>query len=540
MAYLLWHGLAASAARHPTRPAVIHRQTVLTYAALDTESTRLAALLARHGIGRGSRVGIFMPKSHRSVVAMLGILKAGAAYVPVDPHAPARRAAFILKDCAVRGLVSTGAKLGDLGPELAELTGLTAILLADEEPPSAPPAAAPAGATLHPWSDLARVTATGDALPPGAAAAIESDPAYLLYTSGSTGNPKGVILSHRHALTFVDWGVDTFRVTHEDRLSNHAPHHFDLSVFDIYVALATGACVDIVPDQVALFPLELARWIRSERITVWYSVPSALIRLLLHGKLAGSDYPDLRIVLFAGEVFPVKYLREVMACLRHAGFYNLYGPTETNVCTYYAVPRDLHPDTTDIPIGAACANTAVFALDAEGHLAAEGKEGELYVRGPAVMLGYWGQAEKTRAVMVQNPLESAFPEMVYRTGDLVRGAAGGGYWFVGRRDHMVKSRGYRIELGEVEQVIYQHAAVKEAVVLALPDEEIGARLKAVVVLHADGPTAGDLQAHCLTRLPRYMVPESFLFENELPKTSTGKTDRVKLAERLSRSNDGGV
>jgi non-ribosomal peptide synthetase component F len=171
MAYLLWHGLAASAARHPTRPAVIHRQTVLTYAALDTESTRLAALLSRHGIGRGSRVGIFMPKSHRSVVAMLGILKAGAAYVPVDPHAPARRAAFILKDCAVRGLVSTGAKLGDLGPELAELTGLTAILLADEEPPSAPPAAAPAGATLHPWSDLARVTATGDALPPGAAAA---------------------------------------------------------------------------------------------------------------------------------------------------------------------------------------------------------------------------------------------------------------------------------------------------------------------------------------------------------------------------------
>ncbi len=544
MAYLLWHGLAASAALHPTRPAVTHRQTILTYDELDEESTRLAALLAGHGIGRGSRVGIFMPKSHRSVVGMLGILKAGAAYVPVDPHAPARRAAYILGDCAVRGLISTEAKLRDFGPALGELTGLTAILLADDPGASAPAtkpsiAEAPAGATVHPWSDLARVDSRSGAEPAGAADAIESDPAYLLYTSGSTGNPKGVILSHRHALTFVDWGVATFQVTYEDRLSNHAPHHFDLSVFDIYVALATGACVVIVPDQVALFPLELARWIRTERITVWYSVPSALIRLLLHGKLAEGDYRDLRIVLFAGEVFPVKYLREVMACFRHAAFYNLYGPTETNVCTYYAVPRDLPAAATDIPIGSACANTAVFAIDADGRLAGNGEEGELYVRGPALMLGYWGQAEKTRAVMVQNPLESAFPETVYRTGDLVRGAAGGGYWFVGRRDHMVKSRGYRIELGEVEQVIYQHAAVKEAVVLALPDEEIGARLQAVVVLHAEGPTSGDLQAHCLTRLPRYMVPESFLFENELPKTSTGKTDRVKLAQRLSRGNDGG-
>jgi acyl-CoA synthetase (AMP-forming)/AMP-acid ligase II len=310
--------------------------------------------------------------------------------------------------------------------------------------------------------------------------------------------------------------------------------HFDLSVFDIYVALSRGASVVMVPDQVALFPRELARWIHERRISVWYSVPSALIRMLLHGDLGKIDYTHLRTVLFAGEVFPQKYLIEVMGLLPHASFFNLYGPTETNVCTFYQVPHGLDPSSTSIPIGAACANTEVFAVgESDGRLAGVGEEGELLVRGGTVMAGYWGLPDKTAQVLITNQLQPAFPDRVYRTGDIVKLAADGNYLFVGRRDFMVKSRGYRIELGEIEQVLHQHDKVREAAVVPVPDEEIGVRLQAFVAAHGDMTVEpGELHAFCLARLPAYMVPETFVIRAELPKTSTGKTDRQALLAAL--------
>ncbi len=257
-----------------------------------------------------------MPKSARSVVAALGIMRAGAAYVPVDPNAPTRRAAFILNDCGVRGIVTTARKLLELEEFLPALESLELIVLADDQD-DVTQRVATRDIAIFDW-ESAQQTDASDWTP---AAGIESDPAYLLYTSGSTGNPKGVILSHRHALTFVEWGAETFGVGPDDRLSNHAPLHFDLSIFDIYVALRCGACVVLVPDQIALFPVELARWIEAERITVWYSVPSALTRILLHGRLERFDYANLRTVLFAGEVFPVKYLRRVMEKLQACGVF---------------------------------------------------------------------------------------------------------------------------------------------------------------------------------------------------------------------------
>lgn len=527
MTYLLWHYLTDSARKHPSRPAVAWRGTVLSYAELDEQSNRVASLLAASGIGPGSRVGLYMPKSHLSVVAMLGTLKAGAAYVPVDPNAPVRRVAFILDDCAVRGLITTTDKLVQLHKSSSEMTSLETILLADSPGGFTPPNV---HARVHRWEDLGQVAVKK----PAPDVAIESDPAYLLYTSGSTGSPKGVILTHRNALTFVEWGAETFGVRPDDRLSNHAPLHFDLSVFDIYVALRSGACVVIVPDQVAPFPVELARWIDAEEISIWYSVPSALTRLLLHGKLERFAYRKLRTVLFAGEVFPVKYLREVIARLSNAEFYNLYGPTETNVCTYYKVPSVLDPEAVEIPIGRGCANTEVFALDDSGSPISAAQTGELYVRGPSVMPGYWGLPEKSRDVLVRNRLQAAFDERIYRTGDIVRLEADGNYSFIGRKDHMVKSRGYRIELGEIEQVLYQHGQVREAVVVAVPDEEIGTRLKAVIAPHAEGALSeAELQAFCAARLPRYMVPEVFLFRSDLPKTSTEKTDRQALSKIFS-------
>jgi acyl-CoA synthetase (AMP-forming)/AMP-acid ligase II len=251
-------------------------------------------------------------------------------------------------------------------------------------------------------------------------------------------------------------------------------------------------------------------------------------------------YQSLRTVLFAGEVFPVKYLRALMHRLPRTAFFNLYGPTETNVCTYYKVPDLPDDQTEDIPVGRACANTEVFAVDETDRVVGAGEVGELLVKGPTVMMGYWSLPDRTAGVLMRNPLQPAYHEFVYRTGDSVKLREDGQYLYVGRKDNMVKSRGYRIELGEIEQTLYLHEHVKEAVVLALPDDEIGARLSAVVVLHNGDPTTRvELQAFCATRLPKYMVPEEFEFRDELPRTSTGKADRVALKQELDlRKHEG--
>jgi amino acid adenylation domain-containing protein len=527
MGYLLWHYLAESAQRFPDHAAVTHRSEALTYGSLDSESTCLANLLSRHGIRNGMRVGMFFEKSARAVVAMHGAMKAGAAYVPVDPGAPPARAAFVLEDCQVIALITTSRKVAGL-LAASPLPSLRLVILTDGQPPGG----VPGGRTVVEWSALAgedpnRLQAT---------AAIETDPAYVLYTSGSTGNPKGVILTHRHALTFIDWAARVFGIHERDRLANHAPLHFDLSVFDIYVALKTGACVWPVPDEVSPFPMQLAEWIDVQKISVWYSVPSALIRLLLHGRIERRQFPSLRQVLFAGEVFPVKYLRETQAKMPQAQFWNLYGPTETNVCTYYKVPPIAPEQTAEIPIGHACENTEVLALTDDNRVAGIGEVGELLVRGPSVMFGYWGLPARTAEALVRNPLQGAYAEPSYRTGDYVKLRPDGEYEFIGRKDSQVKSRGYRIELGEVEQTVYRHEGIREAAVVAIPDDEIGARLKLVIVPHVEGAlTQRDIETFCLAHLPRYMVPEIIEFRTSLPRTSTGKADRVALVAQTLTS-----
>ena len=315
---------------------------------------------------------------------------------------------------------------------------------------------------------------------------IETDLAYILYTSGSTGRPKGVMLSHQNALTFVEWCAEEFQVRSEDRLSNHAPLHFDLSVFDVYNTLEAGATVYLITEDLAVFPTSLANFIETQKITIWYSVPSALMLLLLHGRVTAERLKSIRILLFAGEVFPMKYLRQLAEVSPNSELYNLYGPTETNVCTYYKVERERLAGMEKLPIGIACANTDCFSVTPEGRLTAPGEAGELYVRGPAVTNGYWADAEKTAKMVVPNHFQHNFEEKMYRTGDIVTVGEDGNYYFQGRRDSMIKSRGYRIELGEIESALLSHPGVREAAVLAVPDEIIGNRIRAVVALHIAG------------------------------------------------------
>jgi len=520
--FLLWQGVWASAAAAPDRPAIVDSSGTTSYGTLVESAERIAARLEGWGVGRGDRLGLLAPKSARNVAVMIGALRAGAAYVPVDPSQPAARARLILDDADVRVLATTGRWLQQLSPLAEHLPGVRHVLLLDG-------VTTDVGLPVHSWESLA--SGLSQRLP---GEGIEDDPAYILYTSGSTGRPKGVTISHRNALTFIDWALDTFALGPQDVLSNHAPFHFDLSVFDLYGALYAGAQVALVPDRVTPFPSELARWIDVTGISVWYSVPSALVQLLLRGSLGRFSYEQLRWILFAGEVFPVKHLREVMSAFPRACFGNLYGPTETNVCTWYPVPSPLPPDVPELPIGAPCANIDAFALTDAGTRACTGETGELLVRGPCVMLGYWGLPERTAQSLVQNPLHSDFADPTYRTGDLVRVRSDGSFDFLGRRDHMVKTRGYRVELGEIEHALTSCPGVLAGAVVAVPDDELGARLRAAVVL--DGGKEidpGSITRFCLGLLPRYAVPELIHVMSALPTTSTGKVDRPVLTALLT-------
>ncbi len=523
MKFLLSHLLEESARRFPGKPAIRFEEEVMTYAELDRISTRLAHVLVENGLRRGDRVGIWMPKSTASVVSIHGILKAGGVYVPLDPNAPSARVRYIVEDCGIRLLASTPAFLERVREILGGEASSFTIVLAEHGP------AAPKDLTARviPYDTVL----SHPAKEPPPIATVSTDLAYILYTSGSTGTPKGVMISHLNALNFVRWACDEFRVTQDDVLSNHAPYHFDLTIFDVFAAMQAGATLAIVPEELAYFPYRLAEWIDRQAITVWYSVPSILSMMVRRGRLERLAFERLRLVLFAGEVFPIRYLRELMLALPRPQYCNLYGPTETNVITYHYVRKVPEEHAAPLPIGKPCANVDVFALDDQGQVVSQpGVEGELYARGPNVAQGYWGDPGKTGKVFVQSPCQGHFRETVYRTGDIVMLDEDGTYLFRGRRDHMIKSRGYRIEAGEVESALYRHPQVLEAAVVPIPDEDVGNRIKAFVVIReSEAVEPSDIQRHCARYLPGYMVPEVVAFLHALPKTSTGKVDKKVLA-----------
>src|SRR5215467_14621 len=516
MAYILQQLLTKSAKAYPDKPAVWARGRSITYRELDAASNQVAHFLRQRGVQKGDRVGLFFPKCVESIISMLGVLKAGGVYVPLDPQAPADRVGYIIGNCGIHILITNAERRSALTPET--VSTLDCCLLTEGEGN---------GSELVAWSQLSEFPSTYAPQ----VTLVETDLAYILYTSGSTGRPKGVMLTHQNALTFVEWCAEEFQVRSDDRLSNHAPLHFDLSVFDVYNTLEAGATVYLITEDLALFPTSLSNFIEAQGITIWYSVPSALMLLLLHGRVTPAKLSSLRVILFAGEVFPMKYLRQLAEVSTTSDLYNLYGPTETNVCTYYKVERERLATLDKLPIGIACTNTECFSVNPEGQLTKEGEAGELFVRGPSVTNGYWADPEKTRKMVVANHFQEHFEEKMYRTGDIVTVGDDGNYYFQGRRDSQIKSRGYRIELGEIEAAILSHPGVREAAVLAVPDEVIGNRIRAVVAPHISGSLGVlELQQFCASRVPKYMIPELIDLCDELPKTSTGKIDRVKLAQ----------
>jgi amino acid adenylation domain-containing protein len=541
MAYLLQRLLTEAAARQPQRPAVASDGGLLTYQELDRLSNKVARALLRLGVAPGDRVGVLAPKSAAAVIGVYGALKAGACYVPLDPKAPAGRLSHIVRDSGATVIVTDEARTFQavtLANAVPRPPGVVVVSVPGR-PERGEPASDPAqGEAVVPWTAVAGESGE----PLAGERAIETDLAYILYTSGSTGTPKGVMISHRNSLTFVDWAAAAAELSEQDRVCSPAPLHFDLSVFDIFAACRAAACLTVLPEGSATFPVSIARWLEAERISVWYSVPSVLTLLACYGGLQQVDLSGLRTVIFAGEVFPPKHLTRLMAELPRPRYLNWYGPTETNVCTAFEVPAGW-ADPRPTPIGKACANTEVFAITSEGRrVSRPGEVGELYVRGPSLMRGYWGQPAKTSEALVRNPFRGDYDEIVYRTGDLVTLEPTGDYAYLGRRDGMVKVRGYRVELGEVEATLYRHPAIREAAVLPVPDELLGSRLRAVITTDGSSNlTRENVLDHCRRWLPSYMLPDIVEFREELPRTSTGKVDRVGLAQEqnvLETAGDG--
>jgi amino acid adenylation domain-containing protein len=482
----------------------------LSYAELDARSSSLAAALADHGVEAGDRVGLLLEKSLEAVVAIYGTLKAGAVYVPLDDQAPLRRLGSIAIDAGISCLVSSGAKTDLVRGLLAEKVPLRTIIgvARDRE--------AGDGQAWLPWSLVNAFPPT----PPD----VPADPdalAYILYTSGSTGQPKGVMLSHANCLAFVTWAAEEVGILPEDRLSSHAPFHFDLSTFDLFAAARGAATVVLVPRQVSIFPVALASFIAEQSITVWYSVPSALTALVLRGELERVPLSALRVVIFAGEVFPLKHLARLMKLQPSARYLNFYGPTETNVCAWHEVAKD-DLVAAELPIGIPLPGVSADIVRDDGAPARDGEPGELVVAGPTVMHGYWNDSKRT-----SRALSFRGQERHYRTGDRVRRRSDGKLIYLGRRDTQIKTRGYRVELGEIEAALNSIDGVVEAAVIAVPDEAITNRLKAFVVTSA--PLASSQLARlCRERLPGYMIPDQVEFRPKLPRSSTGKVDRAAL------------
>ena len=486
---MILHQLVTHAARRdPDALAVACGEDALTYGQLDADADRYAAALRARGVRPGDRVLIWGGKSTAAVALMQGALRAGAVYVPVTSANPTARVATIARDCAavlvaVDESASTRAAQNPGGLDTASLVPLDDLLLEGTGQPAAPP---------HP--------ADPDGL------------AYILYTSGSTGTPKGVSISHTNALAFVTWAVELLDVRPEDRLSNHAPFNFDLSVFDLYGAFLASASVHLIVPEMAYTPLHLAEFIDSERITVWYSVPSALVLMMRDGGLLDRPQPGhLRACVFAGEPFALSQAQALRKHWSGVRLLNWYGPTETNVCTSYEVTDADLARTRPLPIGTA-ASGDVIALDPPG-------EGEIVVTGPTVMLGYWGRPAH---------------EGPYRTGDIGRIGADGELEYAGRIDHMVKVRGQRIEPGEIEAVLDSHDTVGAAAVIVV-GSGLESELHAVAVAAEGGrPRLLDLKVFSAARLPTYMVLDALHVTEALPLTPNGKIDRSALLAAIER------
>jgi amino acid adenylation domain-containing protein len=524
---LLQDSVARQAELRPEATAVVLGNEKLSYSQLERSSNQLAHTLREAGCKKGDRVCIVIPKSPAAIVSMIGILKAGCMHVPVDLTSPAARIRQILDACENRWVLAAGGAVSLLNDLLAEdrLRAALSIGWMDDQMPT-PGLVRPAFSR----ADL-DVAPSGTVPQQGAA----EDGSHILFTSGSTGVPKGVVITHSNVIAFVRWALKHFRIDPTDRFSGHTPFHFDLSTFDIFGTLTAGAQLHLVPTETALVPPKLAEFIRESKLTQWFSVPSVLNYLAKFNALRHNDFPSLRRVLWCGEVLPTPALIYWMERLPHARFTNLYGPTEATIASsYYDVMVCPEDPTTTIPIGKACDDEQLFVLDDQLQPVPPREIGDLYIAGAGLSPGYWRDPEKTAGAFSHSALAVRSGGRLYRTGDLAWRDEEGLVYFAGRTDTQIKVRGYRIELGEVETALNSLGRLEECAVVAIQTDNFGGWMICCAYVGCPGieVSANSLREHLKKLLPSYMFPVRWMPYDALPKNANGKIDRPRLRERF--------
>lgn len=522
-----WVSLQAQ--RRPEAVAVALNGEQLTYGELEALSNQLARSLKEAGCLRADRVCLLMPKSPMAIACIIGIYKADGVYVPLDPSSPAARLAKIIDRCETRHMLAGG----NVGAVLGEL--LTQKMLPSEM------AVGWMETTPASWLGRAMAFSLDDvrtfSREPAKHENRRDDTAHILFTSGSTGMPKGVVITHANVIHFIEWAVKYFGIHPSDRLSGHPPLHFDLSFLDIFGSFAAGASLHLVPTETTLLPNKLAEWMRATGLTQWFSVPSVLQYMAKFDVVHFNDFPALKRLLWCGEVLPTSSLIHWMRRLPHVAFTNLYGPTETTIASsYYTVPQCPADDRTVIPIGTACAGEALWVLDKDLQPVPAGETGDLYIGGVGLSPGYWRDEVKTQEVFLSGTRVAGVSGRLYKTGDLARIDDDDLVYFLGRTDSQVKSRGYRIELGEIEAALNAMSMIRECAVLALPTDGFDATTIscAYVVTEDSGATPATLRMELEKVLPRYMIPSHWMALGELPKNANGKIDRRHLKQMIQR------
>ena len=483
--------------------AVSDKNTTYTYCQLRRTAVLTGCRLKNLRI-KNQPVVVFMNRSTELTAAMLGVIYSGNFYTILDSDSPGQRINSILN------------------------TLKPAAVIYEEEFKE----------TVHTFpSSIRRIPFNGPAelnredeesLLNIQEETSQESPAYVLFTSGSTGEPKGALLTHQNVISYISWFTEAFNINNETVFGSQTPLHFSMSVSDFYGSMFTGAEYHIIPKEYFAFPAKLIPFMNERKINSIYWVPSAY-SIAVKTDLFKYMRPEyLKLALFAGETMPVKYLNYWKNYLPDLTYANLFGPTETtDICSFYVVNKEFEEEDS-LPIGKPCSNCEHIILDSNGKEAATGVPGELYIKGPFVAKGYYNNSQMTEKTFVQNPLHSSYPDTVYRTGDIVKQEPDGNLLYVGRKDFQIKHMGYRIEPGEIESVFNSSGKVDLSLCIYIKETD-------ELVLAYEGKENMDeeLRLYGKERLPDYMQPSSFKLYDVFPKNINGKTDRKAITKEIT-------